>query len=436
MKIPLSSIVITDRQRTDLGDIQSLATSLQENGQIQPVLVVPLLGNQYRLVAGGRRCAAATSLGWQTIEGIDHVTIDGKLIEVAELTPLQLQILEYEENVRRKGISWKESCSAIAKLHLLKQLEHGFAVPGSKTEAWTERKMADFTGYNRSQVHYMLAVAKELAVTPPTKVHECSNYTEAVAFLLRQVESEANLELERRRQRANPPIIPAGSADGASPSQPALELSSTEGKEDPDRVVVWLHGVPKAFEDCVPGEDFMTKAGSCVIGLDVPPAAYENIVHLLRPNGFALLWNGGSVGIPGLVRMPGAAIWNKIKFLSNDNPWPFQQNYIIGRVFTPTEPTGKWANHVSATISAVPDFLEDSINEPSLPPPVIDFSITPFAADGVAVTCLNGINPVFVAELGRVPLWFEPDPVIYAKKNAGLRAFYEATIPGVEIRTY
>jgi ParB family transcriptional regulator, chromosome partitioning protein len=52
------------RHRSDLGDLENLAESLRELGQLQPIVVT----DDLRLIAGGRRLAAARSLGWAEIE--------------------------------------------------------------------------------------------------------------------------------------------------------------------------------------------------------------------------------------------------------------------------------------------------------------------------------------------------------------------------------
>lgn len=62
--IAISDVRVEDRHRRDLGDVTALAKSLGELGQLQPIVVTADL----RLIAGGRRLAAARSLGWTEIE--------------------------------------------------------------------------------------------------------------------------------------------------------------------------------------------------------------------------------------------------------------------------------------------------------------------------------------------------------------------------------
>lgn len=61
--VKLAEILVENRARKDLGDLEGLARSLAETGLAQP----PLVDAQMRLVCGHRRVEAARSLGWTEI---------------------------------------------------------------------------------------------------------------------------------------------------------------------------------------------------------------------------------------------------------------------------------------------------------------------------------------------------------------------------------
>lgn len=105
--IPLSSIILGERQRSELGAIAELADSLRRNGLIQPIVVTPdeVEEGKFLLVAGGRRLSAAKKLEWEAIEA--------KLL--ADLSESERTILELEENIRRKNLSWQEECKAVLR---------------------------------------------------------------------------------------------------------------------------------------------------------------------------------------------------------------------------------------------------------------------------------------------------------------------------------
>jgi hypothetical protein len=90
--IAISDVQVVDRYRGDLGDLTSLAESLRELGQLQPIVVT----SDLRLIAGGRRLAAARSLGWEKIEA----KIAENLTDAAALIRA-----ERDENTCRKSLT-------------------------------------------------------------------------------------------------------------------------------------------------------------------------------------------------------------------------------------------------------------------------------------------------------------------------------------------
>ena len=79
--ISIADVRIVDRHREDLGDLTSLAESLAEIGQLQPIVVT----SDLRLIAGGRRLAAAQTLGWDEIDAkIAHDLTDAAALLRAE----------------------------------------------------------------------------------------------------------------------------------------------------------------------------------------------------------------------------------------------------------------------------------------------------------------------------------------------------------------
>ena len=139
--IPPSSIIINpDRQRKDLGNVEELAESIHRLGLINPVVIDP----SNVLVAGERRLTAMRSLGWTAIP-VQYTT---------ELSDYELQCIEFEENVKRKDLTWQEECAALEKFHKLKV---------GHEEGWTQDKTAEAMGLSPQGVVRKLAVARELS---------------------------------------------------------------------------------------------------------------------------------------------------------------------------------------------------------------------------------------------------------------------------------
>jgi ParB/RepB/Spo0J family partition protein len=244
MKLPLSNIFIPERQRTDLGDIDKLAASLRAVGQAQPILVTKV-DDHYDLIAGCRRLTAAAKLGWTEIECYVRES----------LTPLECQLLELEEDIRRKDRTWQERCLAIYKIHYMKKAEHDFE--------WTMNQTAEFTGDSQASISYMLSLAKHLQAEPEF-FKDCTGYYDAIKKLAMRNSSEVQAERERRRQAQ----VTVGEF---FPSEEHAPVMSEEGDtEQPSEDNVELNEVPLDL----PGRVFRYNA------------TYSSTPPLVMHNGF------------------------------------------------------------------------------------------------------------------------------------------------------
>ncbi len=97
--ISIEAIRLKSRIREDLGDLETLKSSIREHGLFNPVLV----DSQYNLIAGERRLRAARELGWKQIE----VRVMDSLDEVALLD------VEVHENLLRKDFTEQEIAKSI-----------------------------------------------------------------------------------------------------------------------------------------------------------------------------------------------------------------------------------------------------------------------------------------------------------------------------------
>ena len=98
MEISIQSIVVENRFRHDMGDVDALARSIAEIGLLQPVGV----DVHRRLVYGGRRLEAVKQLGWKTI--------DARVINCDAL------LAERDENDMRKEFTVTERLAIAQKI--------------------------------------------------------------------------------------------------------------------------------------------------------------------------------------------------------------------------------------------------------------------------------------------------------------------------------
>jgi len=106
MQIPINDIIVKNRIRKNMGDIELLADSLKRHGQISPIVI----SKKNVLIAGGRRLEAAKSLGWRTINAVI-------LENSTELSRLELEI---EENTQRRDFTMDELADATKKLYRMR----------------------------------------------------------------------------------------------------------------------------------------------------------------------------------------------------------------------------------------------------------------------------------------------------------------------------
>ncbi len=116
-------------------ELAELATSIRENGLLQPIVVRPA-GNRHgtdrwELVAGERRWRAVTRLGWKDVPAL-----------VREVDDRTLLVLALVENLQRSGLS------ALEEAEGYHQLQEEFGL--------TQQEVASAVGRDRSTVANML----------------------------------------------------------------------------------------------------------------------------------------------------------------------------------------------------------------------------------------------------------------------------------------
>lgn len=133
-KIPIAIIIVDreGRQRDRIDDLKSLMESIKQNGLIQPIVVQALPPirdkSDYLLIAGERRLEACRLLGWKEIS----------CRLMSDLSPRELKVIELEENVKRKNLSWKEKVAAISSIHLLSLEDNPDWLPADTAEIVAE----------------------------------------------------------------------------------------------------------------------------------------------------------------------------------------------------------------------------------------------------------------------------------------------------------
>jgi DNA modification methylase len=142
-----------ERYRQDLGDLEELGKSLQELGQIQPIVI----NRQNELIVGGRRLAACILQGIK-VRCIYEDTAD----------PRRMRLWELEENLRRKDLTPAEYALGVDDYHTLMQELYGKATSG-KEGGHTLDDTARIMGKTRGSVIGELEMAEMIKAFPELK---------------------------------------------------------------------------------------------------------------------------------------------------------------------------------------------------------------------------------------------------------------------------
>jgi ParB family chromosome partitioning protein len=107
-KLPVSAIDANpDQPRTsfDADELTALAESIRQNGVLQPLLVRPLEGGRYELVAGERRLRASRLAGLETVPAYVRAGLDSNKLELA--------LIENMARVDLNPIDAARACAAL-----------------------------------------------------------------------------------------------------------------------------------------------------------------------------------------------------------------------------------------------------------------------------------------------------------------------------------
>lgn len=408
MNIAIASITIPPRQRNDLGDLSDLdSMSDPDIGQIQSIV----LDRQNNLIAGRRRLAKATSLGWTEIRA-----------EYNDTTSLIVkQKIEFLEDIGRKDRSWQEKCTALYKINGLFSMEKA-----EEGKNWTVRHMAAATGISRMNLNYMLRVGEEIIADPESDCAKAENFTSAFKILVSRQRDLAVAEQERRRQSVQENVslgvTPLDSGTDHDPSSPPVQQLD----KSPE-VIIKLRGFNKLFGK-------VTETYDTILAYNPPAEILPHLRTALSPNGLAILWLDHAnlfndwqceAENAGFTVMKWPLIWNKTNTYLN-NHWPFSMNYAIGIVLSKGGETRR-PNPGTSVITCAAE------GSSTLPIPVVDFTLSALSLDGEAILLPSNAPVIEVAACGRVPVFYEPDLARYQEKLDALELWYIDNVPGAKV---
>jgi len=199
IEISLINIAREGRQRREV-KTDGLRESIALRGLIEPI-IVEREGLGYRLVAGERRLKSCIELG--------HSKIYARFLN--SLDPIERQIIELEENIKRSDLAWQDLVSAVARIHDLYC---------TTDQDWTASLTAQNCALTAGTISMYLKVYPDLE---DEHVAKAGTVREAYNILLRRQKRADGNVLEELLEASTPEALqaakdlPAGEAAATDP---------------------------------------------------------------------------------------------------------------------------------------------------------------------------------------------------------------------------
>lgn len=194
-------VILSNRQRQEFDPeaIIELANSIDALGLMHPP-VMRETPNGLVLVAGERRLLAIDDLAAMGVSirhnGAVYAPGTVPYVTLGELSPLEAEEAELDENLKRKDLTWQEHAAAVARLHNLRTAQAAAAGKAPHTVAATAIEVRGSSeGSYQNDTRQEIIVAAHL---DNPEVAKAKSAKEAVKILKRQEESKNNAALAER----------------------------------------------------------------------------------------------------------------------------------------------------------------------------------------------------------------------------------------------
>ena len=204
LTVPISSIIIpSDRVREDTPEVREyilneLAPSIAERGIIHPPVVNIHADGRIELISGWCRTQACISLG------LTEIPVNTR----EQLSAREAHILELEENIKRKQMSFRDEMLGLERLHKLLSAE-GL---NSSEHKWSQRQTGRHLGVSHGYVNEALTTAR-LMRAGDAEICACKSLLEVRALRAkRKLDEGAKILQERAKHqlvtKSSEPIKP------------------------------------------------------------------------------------------------------------------------------------------------------------------------------------------------------------------------------------
>ena len=171
--IPIDSIIIGERARQDMGDLDSTEDNMKQIGLTTPLTVLKTTNGSYKLLAGERRLTILKRNG--------NTEVPARIYE-DELSDLEMKIIEKSENFYRKDFEYWEYDKLVLEITQLEQQLVGTKGPGPSSAGHGLAETGEMLGVSKATVSQAIKRA-EAREAFPELFENCRNASDATKVI-------------------------------------------------------------------------------------------------------------------------------------------------------------------------------------------------------------------------------------------------------------
>ena len=207
--------------------LNELADSIREHGVLQPLLVRPLPGGSYQLVAGERRWRASRMAGLQEVPVVIREMDEEQAMEIALIENLQREDLNaieeatgYKQLMERYGMTQEQVAKRVGKSRP--------AIANALRLLNLPQKVMDMVGEGEVSPGHARAL---LAFDEQDRIVEIAQKVKTGKYSVRDIERMAKNQDEKKEKAAKAPEEPAWGGKSAFLTEMEIAMSMEMGRK-------------------------------------------------------------------------------------------------------------------------------------------------------------------------------------------------------------
>ena len=207
--------------------LNELADSIREHGVLQPLLVRPLPGGSYQLVAGERRWRASRMAGLQEVPVVIREMDEEQAMEIALIENLQREDLNaieeatgYKQLMERYGMTQEQEAKRVGKSRP--------AIANALRLLNLPPKVMDMVGEGEVSPGHARAL---LAFDDQDRIVEIAQKVKTGKYSVRDIERMAKNQNEKKEKAAKAPEEPAWGGKSAFLTEMEIAMSMEMGRK-------------------------------------------------------------------------------------------------------------------------------------------------------------------------------------------------------------